>query len=147
MSIAAVARQARAVCAPPGAVGPPDASPARARVRTAKGRWLVVRASVLGEDADAPVAVTLEPAHPAELAPLMAHAYGLTLGECRVTELVAQGLATKQIADCLQMSAYTVQDHLKSVFTKSGTNSRGGLTARLFFDHYAPSLTSGPDRS
>lgn len=147
VSIPAVARQARALCAPPAAACTPDARPACARVRTRSGRWLVVRGSVLGENADAPVAVTLEPARRAELAPLMADAYGLTPGERRVTELVAQGLSTRQIADRLHLSAYTVQDHLKSVFTKSGTNSRGDLTARLFFDHYANSLTSGPNRS
>jgi DNA-binding CsgD family transcriptional regulator len=147
VAIPAVARRARALCAPPGAAPTPDSRPARARVRTRTGQWLVVRGSVLGEHADAPVAVTLEPARPAELAPLMAYAYGLTLGERRVTELVARGMSTRQIADRLQLSAYTVQDHLKSVFTKSGTSSRGDLTARLFFDHYAGSLTSGPDRS
>ncbi len=147
VAIPAVARQARALCASPEEARTPEARAARARVRTRSGRWLVVRGSVLGEDADAPVAVTLEPARPAELAPLMAYAYGLTLGERRVTELVAQGLSTKQIADRLHLSAYTVQDHLKSVFTKSGTSSRGDLTARLFFDHYASSLTSCPGSS
>ncbi len=147
VAIAAVARQARALCVPPGAALTPDVRPACARVRTRSGRWLVVRGSVLGEDADAPVAVTLEPAGPAELAPLMADAYALTPGERRVTELVAQGLSTRQIADRLKLSAYTVQDHLKSVFTKSGSNSRGDLTARLFVDHYASTLTSGPGRS
>ncbi|WP_433170025.1 hypothetical protein [Actinoallomurus sp. CA-150999] len=35
------------------------------------------------------------------------------------------------------------QDHLKSIFAKSGTGSRGDLIARLFLDHYAVSLTSG----
>jgi PAS domain-containing protein len=78
LAIPAVAAQARALCAPPGTAPTPDTRPARARVRTRNGQWLVVRGSILGEHADAPVAVTLEPARPAELAPLMAYAYGLT---------------------------------------------------------------------
>ena len=86
------------------------------------------------------VAVLLEAARPAELAPLIADAYGLTKRERLVTELVAQGFSTSEIAARLHLSAYTVQDHLKSIFEKSGTGSRGGLVARLFFDHYAPRL-------
>ena len=131
--VPAVARQARAL----------DAAPARARARTRSGRWLIVRASLMGET-DAQVAVMLEAARPAELAPLIADAYGFTDTERRVTELVAQGLSTKQIAARLHVTTYTVQDHLKSVFTKSGARSRGELVARLFFDHYAASLTPPP---
>lgn len=145
ITIPAVARLARALCASESARTPDR--PAHARVPTRNGYWLVVRGSVLGDDADAPVAVTLERARPAELAPLIADAYGLTRGERRVTELVAQGLSTRQIADRLHLSAYTVQDHLKSVFAKTGTSSRGDVTARLFFDHYATSLTSSPGRT
>ena len=65
---------------------------------------------------DGTVAVLLEAARPAELAPLVADAYGFTDTERRVTELVAQGLSTKQIAARLHVTTYTVQDHLKSVF-------------------------------
>ena len=141
--IPAVVRQVRTLSAPAGKSRP--AHPlARARARTPTGQWLVVRGSLLGEAADAPVAVLLEPARRTELAPLIADAYGLTDGERRVTELVAQGMSTKQIGDRLHLSAYTVQDHLKSIFAKAGTGSRGELTARLFLDHYATSLTSGP---
>jgi len=134
--IPAVARQARAVSTS-GA-----GAPARARVRTRTGRWLIVRGSVLGDGPDAPVAVMLEAARPAEMAPLIVDAYGFTDSERRITELVAQGLSTRQIAGRLQITAYTVQDHLKSIFAKSGTGSRGDLVARLFFDHYAAPLTN-----
>ena len=116
---------------------------ARARVRTAAGRWVVVRGSLLGDRDDsvgARVAILLEEARPPELAPLIADAYGFTERERLVTELVAQGYSTREIAGRLHLSAYTVQDHLKSIFEKSGTSSRGDLVASLFFDHYAPRL-------
>ncbi len=115
---------------------------ARARVRTPAGRWVVVEGSLLGDGPEARVAVLLEPARPPELAPLIADAYGLTHRERRVTELVAQGFSTSEIGARLHLSAYTVQDHLKTIFEKSGTGSRGDLVARLFFDHYAPRLTA-----
>jgi DNA-binding CsgD family transcriptional regulator len=138
--IPAVARQARALADPATTAAP---TPATARARTRSGVWLTVRGSLLGGGPDAPAAVVLDAARPAEMAPLMAAAYGLTGSERRVTELVAQGLPTRQIAQRLNVSAYTVQDHLKSVFAKSGAGSRGDLVARLFFDHYATSLTAG----
>jgi len=111
---------------------------ARARARTVSGHWLLVRGSSLGENGDA--AVILERARPHELAPLIADAYGLTERERAVTELVAQGLPTSAIAERLHLSAWTVQDHLKSIFEKTGVGSRGELVARLFFEHYAPRL-------
>jgi DNA-binding CsgD family transcriptional regulator len=137
--IPAVARQARAL-GDPGATA--ASAPARARARTRSGQWLIVRGSLLGEGSAAPAAVMLEAARPAEMAPLMAAAYGLTDSERRITQLVAHGLTTRQIAYRLHVSAYTVQDHLKSIFDKSGTGSRGELIAKLFFDHHATSLTS-----
>ena len=121
--------------------GGPAAPLARARIRTPAGRWVVVRGSVLGDGPGSRVAVLLEAARPSELAPLIADAYGFTERERLVTELVARGFPTSEIAGRLHLSAYTVQDHLKSIFEKSGTGSRGDLVARLFFDHYAPRLT------
>ncbi len=115
---------------------------ARARVRTPAGRWVVAEGSLLRDGPGSRVAVLLEAARPPELASLIAHAYGLTERERLVTELVAQGFSTSRIAARLHLSAYTVQDHLKTIFEKSGTRSRGDLVARLFFDHYAPRLTA-----
>jgi DNA-binding CsgD family transcriptional regulator len=89
--------------------------------------------------------VLVEAARPAELAPLIADAYGLTDRERRVIELVAQGYPTNAIGERLHLSAYTVQDHLKSIFDKTGSSTRGELVARLFFDHYAPRLAYGQD--
>jgi DNA-binding NarL/FixJ family response regulator len=117
---------------------------ASARVRTRGGRWVIVRGSVLGEGPEPKIGVLLEAARPTELAPLIADAYGFTERERQVTELVAQGFSTSEIAARMHLSAYTVQDHLKTIFEKSGTGSRGALVARLFFDHYAPRLTA-PD--
>ena len=121
----------------------PEGPIARARVRTVAGRWLLVRGSVLGDDAAAPTAVILEPARSPELAPLIADAYGLTERERAVTQLVAQGLPTSAIGGRLHISPWTVQDHLKSIFEKVGVSTRGELIARVFFEHYVPRLTRG----
>ncbi|MFD0473854.1 LuxR C-terminal-related transcriptional regulator [Nonomuraea thailandensis] len=121
--VRSVARQARAIAG--GRERVAEVGPARARVRTRTGRWAIVRASLLGQGPLAPVAVLLEAARPAEMAPLLADMYGLTQRERRVTELVAQGLSTREIGNRLHLAAYTVQDHLKAIFAKSGTGSRG----------------------
>jgi DNA-binding CsgD family transcriptional regulator len=134
--VTAVAIQARTVAAGQA----PDGRIARARVRTASGRWLVVRASALGDEPDAQVAVMIEPARPHELAPLVADAYRLTERERAVTQLVARGLPTDAIARRLRLSPWTVQDHLKAIFEKVGVATRGELVARVFFQQYAPQL-------
>jgi DNA-binding NarL/FixJ family response regulator len=144
LAVLAVASRARRIASDhrnhPDMREPRSNTFARARVRTAHGSWLTVRGSVLGDDPHSPVAVLMEAAQPPELASLIADAYALTDRERRVTELVAQGFATNDIGRRLHLSAYTVQDHLKSIFDKTGTGSRGELVARLFFDHYAPHL-------
>ncbi len=135
--VAAVASRTRSIVDGHAAGG----AAARARVRTASGRWLLVRGSMLGSASDAPMAVIIEPARPHELAPLIADAYGLTERERVVTQLVAQGLGTRAIARRIHISPWTVQDHLKAIFEKVDVSSRGELVARVFFDHYAPRLT------
>ena len=135
-AIRAVAQRARTIAAGETVDGPV----ARARVRTAAGHWLLVHGSVLGDGAEARVAIILEAARAPELAPLIASAYGLTERERAVTELIARGLPTRIIALELGVSPYTVQDHVKAVFEKVHVTSRGELVARLFLDHNAPRL-------
>ncbi|MBS1679719.1 MAG: LuxR family transcriptional regulator [Actinobacteria bacterium] len=143
VAVRAVAGQARRLISA-AVVGDAPRQAASVRVPARSGRWLTLRGSVLGDGERARTAVTIEPAAATQLAPLIAAAYGLTDRERAVTELVAQGRSTNEIALRLHLSTYTVQDHLKAVFEKLGVGSRGEVVAQLFFRHYAPRLAAGP---
>lgn len=108
----------------------------RARVRTRTGVWLVFHGSVL--QGTNQIALIIEPAKAADVAPLIVEAYGLTNREVEVTRLIARGLGTSQIAAKLFLSPHTVRDHVKAVLEKVGVSSRGELVAKVFADHYAP---------
>ena len=136
--VAALASRAREVAAGE------TVAEARVRFRTPSGRWLSIHASTIGEEPGPRCVIILEPAGTVELAPLIADAYALTDRERAITQLVAQGLATDAIGARLHLSPWTVQDHLKSIFEKTGVGTRGELVARLFFEHYAPRLADDP---
>lgn len=61
--------------------------------------------------------------------------HGLTQREVEIVILLARGLATKDVAAELTLSPHTVRDHIKTIFEKTGVNSRGELVARLFAEH------------
>jgi DNA-binding CsgD family transcriptional regulator len=124
-----------------------DEQPAvpRLRARTRSGRWVVLHASWLEQSEDGPdqIAVIIEPASPRDVAAVIMAAYGLTERERGVTGLVCQGRSTAQIATALWISTNTVQDHLKSVYDKTGARSRGELVATILREHYLPGLHQG----
>ncbi|MFI7444593.1 response regulator transcription factor [Nonomuraea indica] len=117
-----------------------DRGSARTRIRTVDGRWLTCRASCLSGPGGrpGPTALVIEPAAPADLAVIVAEAYGLTPREFEVAQLVARGLPTTEIAAALFISPHTVRGHLKAVFGKAGITSRGELVAQLFAETHRP---------
>ena len=119
---------------------------ALARVLSREGRWMVLHGASLVADGARRVAVIIEPAHPARISPLLMGAYGLTEREQDVTRLVLQGDSTTEIAAHLCVSPPTVQQHLKSVFEKTGVRSRRELVAKVFFAHYEPRLRDNERR-
>jgi DNA-binding CsgD family transcriptional regulator len=119
---------------------------ALARVLTRSGTWVVLHGATLVSEGKQRVAVIIEPAHPARIAPLLMSAYGLTEREQDVTQLVLQGESTAAIAERLVVSAHTVQQHLKSVFEKTGVRSRRDLVGKVFFSYYEPRLRDNEAR-
>lgn len=119
-------------------MAPNDEAPPRARVRAPSGRWLRLHASHLDGGAENRTAVVIEPAAPAEVTPMVVAAYALTPRETEVVQRLLVGLARKQIADELQITANTVNDHVKAIFDKTGVSSAGQLRHQLFVAHYGP---------
>ncbi len=132
-AVQAIAARARAIA--PGT--DPLELAARARVRTRSGAWLLLYGTRLSGDTGGRTAVIIHPATPQDVAPVIALSYGLTERECHVAMQCVQGRTTKEIARALFLSPYTVQDHLKSIFDKTGVRSRGELVGQIFLDHYA----------
>lgn len=115
---------------------------ARARIQTRTGRWLVIHGFPLrrSQDAENRTAIVIEPAKASEVAPIIVEAYDLGPREQQITQLIARGFSTAEIAQRLCLSQHTVRDYVKSVFEKVGVSSRGELVARLFAEHYAEPL-------
>ena len=130
-----------------GVRGPADpAEVAVARVLTRSGTWVVLHGVPLAQTGPLRVAVIVEPAHPARIAPLLMSAYGLTAREQELTRQVLQGFSTTEIAERLVISVHTVQQHLKSVFDKTGVRSRRELVTKIFLTHYEPRLRDNERR-
>jgi DNA-binding CsgD family transcriptional regulator len=119
---------------------------ALARVLTREGRWMVLHGAALVAGGARRVAVIVEPAHPARISPLLMAAYQLSDREQDITRLVLRGDSTGQIAESLFISPHTVQQHLKSVFEKTGVRSRRDLVGKVFFSHYEPRVRDNERR-
>jgi DNA-binding CsgD family transcriptional regulator len=120
-----------------------EAALPRLRIRTRTGRWAALHASRLTTEGTPAIAVIIEAPSPAELAPILMMAYGLSPQEQVITMLVCRGLSTREISGRLYITVNTVQDHLKSIFDKTGVHSRRELVAAILQEQYLPRARTG----
>ena len=110
-----------------------DLHPPWARVHLGDRRWVTLRAARIkrGSAVDpATIAVSIEPTPPIERTELYGRVVGLSERESQLLRHLVAGSDTRQLAQRLFVSEHTVQDHLKSIFLKTGVNSRRLLIAR-----------------
>jgi DNA-binding CsgD family transcriptional regulator len=110
-----------------------DSHPPSARVHLTGGIWVTLRAARIGGPApadNADIAVSIEPTSPAERTALYVRAWGLSTREAELVTHLAAGADTREVARRMFLSENTVQDHLKSIFAKTGTRNRRTLLVR-----------------
>ncbi|WP_438351023.1 helix-turn-helix transcriptional regulator [Paenibacillus sp. FA6] len=106
---------------------------AKVCIRIPDGPFLTIQASQLkGASANVQLAVWFEPSKPSDTLPLISEAYGLSEREKQILAGIVGGFSTRELALSLHITAYTVQDHLKSIFSKTGVTSRRELIWHLF---------------
>lgn len=115
--------------------GNPD-GPAPVRLRADTGRWFELHGTSMATPAGRRAGVIIQPAARARISTVLMAAYGLTRREREITRLVLMGRTTAMIADELVIAPVTVQQHLKSIFAKTGVRSRRDLVCTVFVDHY-----------
>jgi DNA-binding CsgD family transcriptional regulator len=99
-----------------------------ARVPLSGGRWMTLRAARID---DATIAVSIEETTVPERLAIFARAFALTDSETELLgELVTQ-TDTRELARRLFLSEHTVEDHLHSIFAKTGTQSSRTLLSRV----------------
>lgn len=99
-------------------------------IRAMSGRWVRLTAAP-ADDGTGNILITLASAAPLDVLPSFAQWHALTPRECHVTERVLAGDLTKHIARSLDISHYTVGDHLKSIYRKTRCSGREELIAAL----------------
>ena len=117
------------------------------RTHLSDGFWLILRAARLAApdhrpapgDVPTGLVVTIEEASAAERLELFSRAIGLTPREHELVALLATGADTRAMAHRMHVSEHTVQDHLKSIFTKTGARDRVSVLSRALGTRRAPS--------
>ncbi len=128
-----------------------DHHPASARTHLAGGFWLTLRAARLSSEEQpaatarpgAAVVVTIEEASAAERLDLFSRSFAFTAREHELLGLLATGSDTRAMARQMTLSEHTIQDHLKSIFTKTGARDRITVLSRALGTRRGPSTHAG----
>jgi DNA-binding CsgD family transcriptional regulator len=116
-----------------------DTHPASTRTHLADGFWLTLRAARLSASEQEPGAapsgaaalvVTIEEASAVERLELFGRVFGLSAREHQLLGLLATGSDTRAMAREMSLSEHTIQDHLKSIFAKTGARDRVTVLSR-----------------
>jgi DNA-binding CsgD family transcriptional regulator len=105
--------------------------PPRIRLRTITGRWATLDGGVMEGRDRGGVAITIRSATPPEVLDLLVRACALTARERQLVSLLVTGLSTRELAEQLCITPYTVKDHLKAIFNKTGVRSRRELIGEI----------------
>jgi DNA-binding CsgD family transcriptional regulator len=137
-TVESVPSPVRIVAAQTRSAGRDGRLPTPVNVPTALG-WVTLHGSLPSGLGDR-VAIVLQRTSEDQAARLRLEAFALSPREREVAALIAQGLDTTAISERLFVSPWTVQDHCKAIFEKTGTRSRRELRALVFFQDHLPAI-------
>jgi DNA-binding CsgD family transcriptional regulator len=98
---------------------------------TNAGRWVAIHGQPLDQGAVGDVAIVIQAASGDLLLSSFCHWHQITARERQVIEQLYTGASAKQIARAMHLSVYTVNDHLRSIYRKTGAAGRDSLIAAL----------------
>lgn len=92
---------------------------------------------------DAALAIVVEEDRLVSLDTRISDSYELTEDEVDVLIFYAQGRTTRSIAQILEIDAFTIQEHLMSMFKKTGTQNRADFLATIWASHFESRFVAG----
>jgi len=93
--------------------------------------------------AAATIVVTIEEAPAADRLDLFGRVFGFSTRERELLSLLASGSDTRSLARQMSLSEHTVQDHLKSIFAKTGARDRITVMSRALGTRFGDTGHSG----
>ncbi|WP_165975419.1 helix-turn-helix transcriptional regulator [Actinomadura rubrisoli] len=104
-----------------------DAGPLVIGPAAVYGGWISVEAQPLDDD----IAIVIQSAPHSQALAAFCDWYGLTPRERTMVTHLCDAFSAKQIARLAGLSLHTVNDHLKTIYRKTGATGRDELTAAL----------------